>query len=145
MKSDIKKIIDDVLNMLSMYSPESADLVYRTGMVESGYRRLTQIKGPALGFFQIEPATLKDCWDNYIVYRKDLMAKVYELGFRENDMDFCLLTNIALQVAFCRIKYRRDPEPIPTKIESQAVYWKRIYNGPGKGTVEKFMEANRES
>ena len=55
------------------------------------------------------------------------------------------MSNIALQVAFCRLKYRRDSKPIPSKhkIEAQAEYWKRVYNTRlGKGTTEHFLKAN---
>jgi len=145
MKHTIMKMIVETLNRLEMFSPEACQMVYRTGMAESGFRALEQTGGPALGFFQCEPATIQDCWENFIIYRKDLTAKFYALGFREDDMDFSVLSNIALQIAFCRIKYRRDSEPIPSKLQSQAVYWKRIYNSElGKGTVEHFMDANKE-
>ena len=139
------KVIMETLDRLDMMSPEAATMVYRTGMAESGYRALEQNGGPALGFFQVEPATIKDCWENYIVYRKPLMAKFYELGFREDDMDWSVLTNLALQVAFCRIKYRRDKHAIPVDIKEQAEYWKRVYNSHlGKGTVRHFLMANQD-
>ena len=139
------KVIMETLDRLEMMSPEAATMVYRTGMAESGYRALEQDGGPALGFFQVEPATIKDCWDNFIIYRKPLMAKFYELGFREDDMDFSVLTNLSLQVAFCRIKYRRDKLPIPNDIKDQADYWKRIYNSYlGKGTVRHFLKMNED-
>ena len=51
------------------------------------------------------------------------------------------MSNIALQAALCRLKYRRDPRAIPKTIDAQARYWKRVYNGGGKGTVEKFVQA----
>jgi len=49
--------------------------------------------------------------------------------------------NIALQVTLCRFKYRRDPNPIPKTKEAQAEYWKRVYNGGGKGTIDKYLKA----
>ena len=57
------------------------------------------------------------------------------------------MSNIAVQAAFCRIVYLRDPYPIPSlnKLEEQARCWKRVYNTKlGKGTVEHFMEANKD-
>ena len=54
--------------------------------------------------------------------------------------------SIPLQVAFCRLKYRRDKYALPScgDLEAQGKYWKRVYNThKGKGTVEHFMEANR--
>ena len=67
MKKDIKHIIKWTLNYIGMYSDDSAELIYRTGMAETGYRVLKQIGGgPALGFFQCEPNTMLDIMKNYV-------------------------------------------------------------------------------
>ncbi len=144
MHGSIKKIIKYALKSLNMYSADAADLVFKTGMAESGYRHLRQISGPALGFFQCEPDTMDDVWKNYASYRAALKVKLWELGYKEEDrMSF--LCNIAVQAAFCRLQYRRDKYPLPNKadLEGQAEYWKRVYNTvKGKGTIKHFMEAN---
>lgn len=144
MNGSIKKIIKYALKQLDMYSADAADLVFKTGMAESRYRHLRQISGPALGFFQCEPSTMDDVWENYVSYRAALKVRLWELGYKEEDrMSF--LGNIAVQAAFCRLQYRRDKHPLPCKsdLEAQAEYWKRVYNTvKGKGTVEHFMEAN---
>ena len=144
MNGSIKKIIKYALKQLDMYSADAADLVFKTGMAESRYRHLRQISGPALGFFQCEPATMDDVWENYVSYRAPIKVRLWELGYKEEDrMSF--LGNIAVQAAFCRLQYRRDKHPLPSKsdIEAQAEYWKRVYNTvKGKGTVEHFIEAN---
>tara|TARA_Y100000310_G_C20565974_1_gene755510 strand:+ start:107 stop:553 length:447 start_codon:yes stop_codon:yes gene_type:complete len=144
MKKSIQKIIDWTLREMSMYSPEASEMVYKTGLAETGYRHLEQIKGPAIGFFQVEPATMRDTWDNYIIYRQDLKSKLWGLGYdEESDVDR-VMGSIILQVVFCRLKYRRSPKALPEcgDLEGQAKYWKSIYNSElGKGTVEHFMEA----
>ena len=87
---------------------------------------------------------MQDCIDNYIKYRPALMEGLMGLGFLPDDPEFSLRTNIAVQVAFCRIKYRRDKEPIPSTMEERAKYWKRVYNTEqGKGTVDHFIQANK--
>ena len=56
------------------------------------------------------------------------------------------MSNMSLQVAFCRLKYRRDKYALPgmDNIEAQAKYWKRVYNSEkGRGTVEHFIKANK--
>ena len=144
MKKSIKKIIDWTLNEIGMYSPEASEMVYNTGLAESGYRQLEQIKGPAIGFFQVEPATMRDTWDNYIMYRQDLKNKLWALGYDESNDVQRVMGSIILQVVFCRLKYRRAPQALPEcgDLEGQAKYWKRIYNSElGKGTIEHFMEA----
>ena len=119
-------------------------LIYETGCAESGYRALEQSgSGPALGFFQCEPDTMYDCIDNYINYRPALSELLYSLGFIQDDPEFSLKTNIAVQVYFCRIKYRRDKEPIPKTLEERAKYWKRVYNTEGgKGTIEHYINSS---
>ncbi len=140
----IRKIIDITLKKTDLYSPEAADLIYETGKAESGYYALEQMgNGPAKGFFQCEPATMYDCVDNFIKFRPKLESAMYGLGYDEEDPEFSLVSNIALQVFFCRIKYRRDKDPIPKTVRGRADYWKRVYNTEGgKGTVEHYMKAN---
>ena len=140
----IKKIIEETLKKVDLYSKEAADLIYETGAAESHYMALEQMGGgPALGFFQCEPATMRDCIDNYIKYRPELEKHLLSLGFIEDDPEYSLKTNLAIQVFFCRIKYRRDKDPIPKNLLERAKYWKRVYNTEGgKGTVEHYMKAN---
>ena len=149
MKEDIKKIINWSLNNLDMNSEDASALVYRTGMAESGYRHLSQMgSGPAVGFFQVEPATIDDTWNNYAVYRKPIMDILKDMGFDPNNSKISVMSSIALQAAFCRLKYRRDRLPIPPAddLYAQAAYWKRVYNTElGKGSVEHFVKANEES
>ena len=104
--------------------------------------------GPAVGFFQVEPATARDIITNYVSYRKPILKSLQDLGYKEDDMLYRIKSNIALQVAFCRLKYRRDPFPVPKAHdkEGQAEYWKRVYNTElGKGTIKHFLEANEEN
>ncbi len=140
--NSIAKIVDDVLRALEMHSQDAFDLVMRTGMQESKFKYLEQLgEGPALGFFQVEPATAEDIWVNYLMFKTSIrknLALVAPLGTWRN---VTILSNIALQAALCRLKYRRDSDPIPESIETQAAYWKRVYNTPaGSGTVEEFID-----
>ena len=129
-----------------MDSPEARELIFRTGMAESGYRAIEQHGGgPAVGYFQVEPATIRDTIDNYVTYRQHMQTKLWSLGFDDKDMVLRVMGSIPLQVAFCRLKYRRDKYALPPcgNIEAQGKYWKRIYNThKGKGTVEHFIKAN---
>ena len=43
---------------------------------------LRQIGGPALGIWQVEPATHLDCWDNWLDYRPVKQLARQELGRR---------------------------------------------------------------
>ena len=146
MEESIKKIIKESLEYINLDSEDARDLIYKTGKAESGYRTLQQYGGgPALGFFQMEPNTAIDIWDNYVMYRPKYRDKLFSLGFDDGTLEFCLLSNIGLQAAFCRLHYRRVPSALPKKdhLEAQAKYWKKYYNSHlGKGTITHFMEAN---
>ena len=146
MEESIKKIIKWTLEYLDLDSEDARSLIYRTGKAESGYVTLQQYGGgPAKGFFQMEPSTCQDIWDNYVMYRPQYRDKLYSLGFDDGTLEFCLLSNIGLQAAFCRLHYRRVPSALPAadNLEGQARYWKKYYNSDlGKGTVKHFMEAN---
>ena len=146
MSKAIKKIIKLSLQHLGLDSEDARSLIYRTGKAESGYKTLQQYGGgPALGFFQMEPNTALDIWNNYVMYRPKYRDKLYSLGFDDGTLEFCLLSNIGLQAAFCRLHYRRVPSALPSmdNLENQAKYWKKYYNSDlGKGTVKHFMEAN---
>ena len=133
---------------MDLYSKDAVDLVYKTGNAETGYRHLKQMGGgPAIGFWQVEPATLIDIMDNYVKFRPELEKRLKNLGFSSEDMETRVMSNIALQAVFCRLKYKRDKYALPQSndLEAQAKYWKRVYNTHlGKGTIKHFMEANNE-
>ncbi len=119
MIKSIGEIIDEVLHHLeSAGIPRTVDaynLVFETGMAESGYRALEGYGAgnPAVSFWQIEPATIRDIWENYISYRKPMIQAVYKLGLIEDKKVFSVFSNIALASAFCRIHYRRMPGANP--------------------------------
>ena len=146
MEKSIKKIIKLALQHIGLDSEDARSLIYKTGKAESDYKTLLQYGGgPALGFFQMEPNTALDIWDNYVMYRPKYREKLYALGFDEGTLEFCLLSNIGLQTAFCRLHYRRVPSALPKTddLEGQAKYWKNHYNtSAGKGTIKHFMGAN---
>ena len=144
-------VIKPALEKLGLWSIAAEELVLGTAIVESALIYLRQHGGgPALGIFQMEPATLHDCYDNYLDYRADLKAKVD--GFLAAqpanpdgtpDKDAQLATNLAFATALCRIRYYRAPAAMPSDpndVNGLAAYWKQYYNTPqGAGTVEQFV------
>lgn len=151
MIKQIKEIAEYSLYKINAYSDDALALVVRTGMAESGYRAL---KGygegnPAIGFWQIEPATLFDMMKNYIHYRPHYRKALEEMGmsFEGDNIEISVMSNMAVQSALCRLHYRRDKHSIPSwdDLEAQGKYWKRVYNTEeGRGTVGHFMEANKD-
>ena len=77
MEKSIKKIIKLALQHLGLDSEDAREMLYVTGKAESGYKTLQQYGGgPALGFFQMEPNTAIDIWDNYVMYRPQYREKL---------------------------------------------------------------------
>lgn len=147
----IRKLVKDTLEKMNMWSAEAEELVFLTGMVESGYDYIYQIgSGIARSFWQVESATAKDCIDNYLSYRKKKLNKVCEvmhiepeklLEMSDEDLKHLLWGNIVAGIVFCRIKYWRVPKKIPMDLDGMASYWKKYYNTEGgAGTVSHFLE-----
>lgn len=129
---------------INSYTENAADMVLATGAVESLYRHVRQINGPALGWFQMEPATHDDIWTHFLgpTSRQHLVNGLADLSKRPGDYQE-LEVNPWYAAAMCRIHYLRNPEKIPQANDrlSQANYWKKWYNTKhGKGTVGGFLE-----
>lgn len=122
-------------------------LVLNTAKQESNLRYLRQLgQGPALGLWQMEPATHNDIWENFLQYNEDLAIAVRGLaiGTKVIPDPQQMIGNLFYACAMCRIHYYRQPDPLPPadRLELQAAYWKQHYNTHlGKGTVEEFMES----
>lgn len=146
-------------------------LLLATALAESGLRELQQ--GPtdepsdALSFWQIEPATHLDIYNNFLQNRPVLRSVIREntgMLIFPTDVSAPPILNRKFQSAkggcpphwflvanpryacfMARICYFRTPDLIPPwegDIEPFARLWKAAYNtGGGKGTVEHFCEA----
>jgi|TARA_Y100001938_G_scaffold75828_1_gene104972 hypothetical protein len=150
-ESQLKDLIERVLNKIELYSPEASDLVFKTLKVESLLKYVRQIKGIAVGFGQCEPWVAVDICKNYLKYRPDLMKQVADtinvkLSYftlpKEEDWAWILETNIAAMISFCRLHYRRIPKALPKKnLDEQWIYYKKYYNTErGKATNDHWME-----
>ena len=143
-------VIRPTLSYLELWSEEAEDLLMGTAAQEShlGTYLMQLGGGPALGIFQMEPATHKDILVNYLSYRKDLESKVGASDEAEG-----MVGNLYYATVMARIHYLRVPEALPNKselsdtqyVQELASYWKSYYNTPlGKGTVEEFIENYRK-
>lgn len=145
-------VIKPALQSLGMYSLPAEQLLLGTACAESKLGTyLHQVGGPALGVFQMEPATHFDLWDRYIRYRMELKLQLLHLvppdmhgqvgGAPNPDV---LITDMRYAAIMARLLYRRSPRPLPEADDwaAMASMWKAVYNTPmGKGTVEHFMES----
>lgn len=151
-KNQLRELIISVLSECPnqrLNSPEAIDLLMLTAATESKLGTfIRQVRGPAEGIFQMEPATETDIFNNFLKHNKALneWPLIYTLTRSPHQMSDAtrdLVFNLAYQIAMARIHYWRVLAPLPkrsspTYITDLAEYWKRHYNTPlGKGTVAK--------
>lgn len=137
-------VVGPALEALGLWSDAAENLVMGTAAQESRLRYIHQLgDGPALGLWQMEPATHRDIWDHYLAYQPDLELAVRGLaGYRPRSE--VLIYNLRYAAAMCRIHYYRAPEPIPQTVEGMAALWKLRYNTPlGAGTEQEFIDNYR--
>lgn len=145
-------VIDPTLNKMQLYSEVASNLLLGTAIQESRLHHLKQIKGPALGLYQVEPATHHDLFVNFINNKPHISVRLDKINFRAlwNNWntwpsDQLLITNLEYATAICRLIYFRRPEALPTDpndIESLGKYWKQHYNTiSGAGTASQFTKS----
>ena len=135
-------VIIPTLQYLEMDSTVARYLLLGTAAQESqmGNYLVQSGSGPALGIYQMEPATHQDIWNNYLQYRSKLVEKINGLlcsGFPKKEQ---LAANLFYATAMTRIHYLRVSEPLPElSVIQLAHYWKKYYNtNKGKGKASDF-------
>ena len=137
---------------MDAWSIAAGNLILGTAVQESecGYYLHQLGDGPALGIYQMEPATHDDCWNNFLKYRQDLSDPIKRwtrAGWAGgvpgvNPEAGEMVWNLAYATAMCRVKYLRVAEAIPDTLPEQAAYWKRFYNSEqGAGTETEYIHA----
>lgn len=138
-------IIKPTLKSIDLYSDAAENLLIGTCAQESKLGTyIKQVNGPALGIYQIEPATHKDVWENYLEFKPELANKVLLIGEKH---DASLIVNLAYSTAIARIIYLRAPAELPLAddIGGLANYWKKYYNTElGKGKASEFIDNYRK-
>jgi len=146
----LRGLIRETLQELSLeitYSEDAVELLMLTAAHESLMGTyIEQVKGPALGIFQMEPATEQDIYDNYLRYHPNLAHLVQGFKMRQTDIPD-LKCNLAYQIAMARVHYYRVTKPLPSKTrpEQMAKYWKEHYNtvkgaGHWYDALQHYME-----
>ena len=137
-KDQFRELIEDVLKEADLYSESAVELLMMTCAVESNFGTyIKQVKGPALGVFQMEPNTHNDIWENYLAYHDNIAEYI------DHRSSFTLRYDLRHAIIMARIHYLRVPEALSkaTDLNALAYYWKRYYNTfKGKGTVKKAVE-----
>jgi len=140
-KEQLRELIEETLKEIGLHSKDAVNLLMGTCAQESHLGEyIKQIKGPALGIFQMEPATFVDIEQNYFRYKKELYEKVKSNSRVSYLYSGLMVYNLKLAICMTRIHYLRVPEKLPNSIEGYAAYWKRYYNTYlGAGTEEEFI------
>ena len=147
------EVVRPALETLELWSSRAESLVMGTAAQESHLRHLSQLgAGPALGLWQMEPATHTDIWENYLRFRPELAERVMSSGGHDvkitedsiNPPHDWLVYNLRYAAALCRIHYRRVPAALPDlgNLQAMGAYWKDHYNtAAGAGTVGEFVRS----
>lgn len=135
-------IIRPVLQSLGVHSQAAEELLILTAAQESrmGYYLHQEGGGPALGIYQMEPATHDDIHDNFLAFKPAMQKAVMVHGSDAEHM----IGNLWYATAMARMHYLRVPKALPAAddVTGLAMYWKQWYNTPkGHGTVIQAVNA----
>lgn len=145
----LRQCIQDVLD--TYYGPDLAQpnvvkLLMMVAAHESlGGQYLQQIRGPARGIFQMEPATEWDIFSNFARFRKrmrDIYNEVTDVP--PDKVELHQRGNLVRQVVLARMHFLRVPKPIPCYHDDEALgqYAKDYWNtAAGKATPEQYVSA----
>jgi hypothetical protein len=128
----IKRVLRDT--DAELLSDAAINLLLGTAAQESAFGTyLRQIRGPAIGAFQMEPATFDWLRNKY----KERYPHLEQCEAQDMEWD------MGLAIVMARLRYRVVSAPLPTAddVAALATYWKKYYNTvAGAGTVEEFVE-----
>lgn len=140
-------VIRPALQQIGLHSRSAVQLLLGTAAAETRLGHYVhQISGPALGIYQMEPATHDDIWLNYLSYRPQLADVISDMipEDRSGNPAEMLLTDLRYATVMARVHYLRSPLPLPQEGDwaGMAAMWKSVYNtNLGAGTIEHFMSS----
>jgi len=128
-----------------LYSPEAEELLLMIAAHESLLgRHLWQIGGgPARGLCQVEVATMRDNYENFIAGRAELARQIREVSGVNIPDEMQLAYNPIFNVIMARIWLYRRPGALPPAhdVPAMAVYAKEHYNITGAAIPESYVIA----
>jgi len=145
-QGQMRQLIRETLQKFEHYSESAEELLMLTAAQESllGYY-IEQVKGPAIGIFQMEIATYDDIYKNYLAYNHLTCMYLHNASQSVACMVNADTMRFNLKYAICmaRIHYLRVEEPLPKAWDWRglAEYYKRYYNTyKGSATVEEAID-----
>lgn len=138
-------VIRPVLKAMDAHSAAAERLLLMIAAHESdGFRCIAQVRGPAVGFYQMEPFTHDDLMAYLTARRPDVLEKMSQWVTRPTSD--ALAWNLAYATAMARAFFLRLPDPLPNSddLEGLAQYAKQHWNTRlGKATWEDYLNAYR--
>jgi len=142
-------VVAPTLEALALSGTAAINLVTGTALAESNAAYLSQQGGgPALGLWQMEPATHDDCWANFLRYWPDANYTRAVTAMLGSDIPRVqqLVSNLRYACAMARLRYFRAPDPLPAPQDPLALsrYHKAWYNtalGAADATVNAALFA----
>lgn len=138
--------MNDVRGRPCRYNREAAvKLLAMIAAHESRFTHREQILGPALSYYQIEPDTLDDLYENYLAYRGPEKALVDRFKGGDHRYDE-LRDNDAYATCVARLILWRVTDPLPDSDDHAALaaYAKAHWNTRlGKATPQKYLDDAR--
>lgn len=143
-------VIRPTLKRIGLHSRAAEVLLLGTAIHESRLRYLKQIRGPAMGLFQMEPTTHRSLWTHQLRRKKwhDLRDRIAAEAAPRPARVSQLASNLAYATAMARAKYWFKPQPLPAWDDAagMARYHKQHYNtylgaADPKKTVRQFRRA----
>ncbi|GBQ28447.1 hypothetical protein AA12717_2955 [Gluconacetobacter sacchari DSM 12717] len=142
----VTHVLVPVLALLDLPGDQTArrQLMAGIGNVESGYRARRQVGGPALGWWQVEPATHDDLCRNWLPYHPALAAITRSLlparyGGVLIGSAQAMVENDEYAACIGSLVFFRSAAPLPPRDDpvAQCAAWKRGYNTVlGAGAVD---------
>lgn len=130
-----------------LYSMAAEELLVATIAVESnGGTYIKQKVGPALGIYQMEPATFSDVW-KYVKGSKFHAIIMAICNFKDEPEANDMIYNLEFATLVARMKYYRDPLPLPSydDVDGLWLYYKRCWNTYlGKTDKEEFIKSYKD-
>lgn len=137
-------VIVPAISSIGLYSMSAENLLLGTAAQESHLGEyLKQVKGVALGIYQMEPDTYHWLWDSHVKPKVNILSKIrLYCGYSGKPDASRLVSDLTLATIMARLRYSVEKEslPFPNNIEELARYWKKYYNTEnGSGTTEEFI------
>jgi len=126
-------VVEPTLTGLGLGGRSAVNLLAGTALAESRGTYLKQIGGgPALGLWQMEPATHDDCWDNFLRFPvgKRLGGILEDMLAPDLPRSAQMVTNLRYACAMARIRFYRVKDALPVASDPYALsrYHKVHYN-----------------